>query len=660
MSDSSATRTPRPGWLTAARGVWIALFGLSLLIIILAIPIAYRRTIDFAAQHQSAELAQLGLSPGFEAWFLIVQQVIIAAVYFGAAWIMFRRKAHDWLVLLVALTFATWGPSTGICGCSLANELPAWRLPVFLIQAVGDGVGAIVLFLIPNGQWQPRWMRWGIIPVILWFVLSRWFSTVAMTEMVAMYRGSSILSIVIGVIALAAQVNRFRRLASPTERQQSKWINLGIAALVVGWIGNFGLSLTLSPSITSASRLLVEFASYFLFTFLPTLTLIVTVVFAMLRHRLWDIDFAINRSLVYGALTVLLLALFGVSLAVVSTVFRHLAGGPVAAVALAGVGFGAIFQPARRRCQRFVDRHFYHIEIDYQQLAPAAAPIRSGVTHVLRQTQFAAYRNLELIGRGGMAEVYKSMHPTLGQPVAIKILLDHLVIDPDFKNRFIREAQVVAGLEHANIVRVFDFGDHEGTSYMVMEYLAGHDLSALSKAKGKLSLDETVELIRQVASALDYAHQQGLVHRDIKPSNILLADGTAGHMRAVLSDFGIVKILNAETSVTQTAGLLGTFDYIAPEQIQASANLDGHADIYALGVVVYQLLTGELPFKHKHTGGLLIAHLTQPPPDPRDVRPDLPPQVATAIQRAMAKTPEQRFDTAAEFAAKLGQSEWAA
>ena len=113
-------------------------------------------------------------------------------------------------------------------------------------------------------------------------------------------------------------------------------------------------------------------------------------------------------------------------------------------------------------------------------------------------------------------------------------------------------------------------------------------------------------------------------------------------------------------AATQTAGLIGTFDYIAPEQIQASPSLDGHADIYALGVVVYQLLTGELPFKHKHTAALLIAHLTQPPPDARDIRPDLPLQVATAIQRAMAKTPEQRFGTAAEFAAMLGQSECAA
>jgi serine/threonine-protein kinase len=502
-------------------------------------------------------------------------------------------------------------------------------------------------------------MRWGIIPVALWFVASRWFGTVARADVFVVYRSATILSIIIGIIAVTAQVKRYRSLTSATERQQSKWINLGISALVVGWIGNFVISLTLSPSVASASELMVWFVSYFVFTFLPTLTLIVTVVFAMLRHRLWDIDFAINRSLVYGTLTVLLLVLFGISLAVVSTLFRHLTGGPVLSVAIAGVGFGAIFQPARRRCQRFVDRRFYHIEIDYQR-PPPAGPGRQSVTRVLRQTQFAAYRNLELIGRGGMAEVYKSIHPTLRQPVAIKILLDHLVVDPDFKNRFVREAQVVARLDHANIIRVFDFGDYEGTSYMVMEYLAGHDLSALSKAKGTLSLDETVELIRQVASALDYAHQQGLVHRDIKPSNILLAEATTGHVRAVLSDFGIVKILTGETAATQTAGLIGTFDYIAPEQIQASASLDGHADIYALGVVVYQLLTGELPFKHKHTGALLIAHLTQPPPDARDVRPDLPPRVATAIQRAMAKTPEQRFATAAEFTAMLGQSEYAA
>jgi serine/threonine-protein kinase len=187
--------------------------------------------------------------------------------------------------------------------------------------------------------------------------------------------------------------------------------------------------------------------------------------------------------------------------------------------------------------------------------------------------------------------------------------------------------------------------------YMVMEYVGGQDLEAFLRAHGKLSLSVALPLIRQIADALDYAHAQGLVHRDIKPSNILL--DTTSQMRVVLTDFGIAKIVDARTAMTGTGSVLGTFDYIAPEQIEASTTVDGRADVYAFGVMVYQMLTGELPFKHNNPGALLIAHMTQPPPDPRQLAPDLSSDLAHAIQRAMAKNPSERFVRAGEFVAEL-------
>ncbi|MBK9603889.1 MAG: serine/threonine protein kinase [Anaerolineales bacterium] len=310
--------------------------------------------------------------------------------------------------------------------------------------------------------------------------------------------------------------------------------------------------------------------------------------------------------------------------------------------------FGAIFQPARRQLQRFVDQRFYHIEIDYQKTPPDIST--SGNTEVLRQTRFGVYDDLELIGRGGMADVYKSIHPTLGTPVAIKILPERLAVENEFRQRFVREALVVSKLQHPNIVRIFDSGEQDGRHYMVMEYLAGKDLDRLIKNNGKLPLAQALPLIQQIASALDYAHMQGFVHRDIKPSNVLLdSNGT----RAVLTDFGIAKINDAHTVMTVTGYMLGTFDYIAPEQIQESAHVDGKADIYALGVMVYQMLTGEMPFKHSNPGALLIAHLNQPPPNACDILPDLPHHIAAAIQRAMAKKPDERFATATEFAIEI-------
>ncbi len=187
-----------------------------------------------------------------------------------------------------------------------------------------------------------------------------------------------------------------------------------------------------------------------------------------------------------------------------------------------------------------------------------------------------------------------------------------------------------------------------------MELLSGPDLNNLLKREKQISLPKTVDLLKGVADALDYAHQQGLVHRDIKPSNVML-DASTNPPRAVLTDFGIAKISDAHTRIT-SSGILGTFDYMSPEQIQASAKVDGRADVYALGVMTYQMLTGCLPFERPNTGAVLLAHLNAPPPDAREITRDLPRRAAYAIQQAMAKDPENRFATAGEFIAVLADA----
>lgn len=457
----------------------------------------------------------------------------------------------------------------------------------------------------------------------------------------------ALLSLVIACIA--ALVTRYRR-GTNVERAQIKWVVYASIFFGTIYIALFPISMQENSTfLNDLSNILFAFS-------LSVVPIGISV--AILRYRLWDIDFVINRSLVYGALTALLVILFVGSLLIINNLFQTFAGGPLVAVTISAAVFGAFFQPARRKLQRFVDRRFYNIQIDYNK---TPAPVLAGVTNVIKQTHFGEYQNLELIGRGGMAEIYKSVHPTLGTPVAIKVLPSNLASDPDFRKRFIREAQTVAKLQHPHIIRVFDYGEMDGTNYMVMEYIGGKDLAHYLSQRGRLSLTEILSLLKGIAEALDYAHTQGLVHRDVKPSNILLdirkdeslASKNESHFFPLLTDFGIAKILDGATRFTETGGMLGTFDYIAPEQIQGAKDLNAQADIYSFGVVVYQMLTGSLPFQHNNLGALLMAHVLQPAPDPRDIVPDITDNSAYAIQRAMAKQPQDRFMTVGEFVAAL-------
>ena len=263
------------------------------------------------------------------------------------------------------------------------------------------------------------------------------------------------------------------------------------------------------------------------------------------------------------------------------------------------------------------------------------------------QKQLGAYEVQELLGRGGMAEVYKGRHTRLDRIVAIKILPASLATDPGFRARFEREAQAVAALRHEHIVQVFDFGEADGTYYMAMEFINGKDLSHLLKELKVMPPPQALPLLHDIASALDYAHAQGLVHRDVKPNNVLLDLTAEGTMRAVLSDFGIVRLASHQTGLTQTS-LIGTLDYMAPEQIHSAGQVSPHADIYSLGVMTYQMLTGQLPFSGD-VSTVMLGHLHHPVPDARIINSQLTIEQSEAIKRAMAKDPAERFALASHF-----------
>jgi hypothetical protein len=265
------------------------------------------------------------------------------------------------------------------------------------------------------------------------------------------------------------------------------------------------------------------------------------------------------------------------------------------------------------------------------------------------------YRIVEQLGRGGMAEVYKAYHPSLDRYVAIKLMHSFLAGEEGFVDRFRREARSVARLRHPNIVQMHDFDAEGDVTYMVMEFLEGpslkHKLSELETQGEWLTLQEAVRIIRDVGEALDYAHRREMVHRDVKPANIMLtADGGA-----ILTDFGIVKMLSADTQLTASGAMIGTPAYMAPEQSMGAAG-DDRADIYSLGIVLYQLATGRLPYDADTPMAIVLKHLNAPLPIPSTLNPDLPEGVERVILKALAKDPDDRYQSVREMLDHLDQA----
>jgi serine/threonine-protein kinase len=256
------------------------------------------------------------------------------------------------------------------------------------------------------------------------------------------------------------------------------------------------------------------------------------------------------------------------------------------------------------------------------------------------------YELEELVGSGGMSNVFRAHDRLLERTVALKILHEQYTRDEDYVERFRREARAVAQLAHPNIVTVIDRGEQDGRQYIVFEYIDGENLKELT-AHGPLDPQDAIRLTLQVARALSFAHERGVVHRDVKPQNVLLNDDG----QAKVTDFGIARSLDVH-GVTQTGTVLGTSDYIAPEQARGQ-KVDPKTDIYSLGAVLYELLAGDVPYKGDNFVAVAMRHVNEPPPSVLDRRPDCPLRLDLAIQRAMAKDPEQRFASMDEFSAEL-------
>ncbi|MEV6104819.1 serine/threonine-protein kinase [Streptomyces sp. NPDC051940] len=276
------------------------------------------------------------------------------------------------------------------------------------------------------------------------------------------------------------------------------------------------------------------------------------------------------------------------------------------------------------------------------------------MTRGMTGRRIASYELGSELGHGGMAVVYRARDLRLDRTVALKLLSGDLAENETFRQRFMHESRVAAAIDHPHIVPVFEAGEAEGVLYIAMRYVAGEDLRHLLSRDGRMPVVQACRIAVQVASALDAAHAHDLVHRDVKPGNILVAEGTdSDHPEHVyLTDFGLTKKALSLTGFTTAGQFVGTLDYVAPEQI-GGRPVDGRCDVYSLGCVVYEMLAGVPPFRRDDDMALLWAHQYDPPPALTESRPDLPEAADEVMAKALAKAPDDRYETCLQFVGAL-------
>jgi hypothetical protein len=271
---------------------------------------------------------------------------------------------------------------------------------------------------------------------------------------------------------------------------------------------------------------------------------------------------------------------------------------------------------------------------------------RHGPTELSDGDEFAGYRIERRLGRGGMGILYLAVEPGLDRRVALKLIAPEAAAEEVFAKRFAEESRIAASIEHPNVVPIYAAGEEDGVPFIAMRFVAGSDLSQRIAREGRLAPEQAVALIAQVGNGLDAIHAAGLVHRDVKPANVLLSGGEADH--AYITDFGVARNVATQSGLTQTGRFVGTLDYVAPEQISGVA-IDARVDVYALGCLLFKLLTGEVPFPREGEAARLYAHLNDPPPAPSLYAPGVSMALDDVVVRAMAKQPEDRYPSAGDL-----------
>jgi tRNA A-37 threonylcarbamoyl transferase component Bud32 len=604
MSSTSSTATSlrlNGINLPVARSVFVILALATLIFFGLGVPLYYARLIQELDAATLAALHGLGMSAAFYAAYQTSLVVLLAIGFTVAGIIIFWFKSDEWLALLVAFTLIGQG-ANAFGPLQRMAALPSYEIPVrFVIAMVLMGL-PLSCYLFPDGKIQKRWMLYVASVWFLWLIVSVFWHTFPIN--IFNRDGNATLVYLLSLLTVLstgiyAQVYRYRNADSPIKREQLKWIVFGVAVGIFTGIGTNLFMAFFQLTKPSAEAYLIADLAQQTLSVIAQFSVPVAVVFSILKYRLYDIELVINSSLIYGFLTIFLAVIFGGVLLGLQALFHAVTGSnnpPALGIVAATLAVFSLFNPTLKASRNFVNKKIFGIEFDFTKVKERNAKFEK-VSHLPTHAVagIGEYTDLELIAHGGMGDIYKANHPTLDRTLAIKVLSSYFKEDPDFNKRFAREAKMMAQLKHPNIIDIYDYGEQAGLPYIVMEYLTGDTLSQLLKKRTRLSLEESLPLLRDLASALDYAHAQGIVHRDIKASNVIVEPLTTlttnRTHRAILMDFGIARFVSERTKITMTGDMLGTAEYISPEQIQGASDLDGRADQYSLGVLAYMMLT---------------------------------------------------------------------
>lgn len=591
--------------------------------------------------------------------FVLASTYVTRLLVFSAVGVilLYRLPDANWAGLVTALGLLTFADPFLLRQANLL--IPALTPLSQAIVILSWTLVPLVFGLFPTGQLRPRW---------LWVVIFGWLavmllSAIGLLPFNPLSAAPATFNAYIIVLAISAigQAIRYTTVATPEQRQQTRTVVAIFLVTMLVFIVLYSLDFTFLATLDDLNAALFQLYRSASFSLAEILTALAFLA-AIWRYRLWETDLALNRSLTYGGVTLVLASAFVVLLFLIQAVFLLLTNGRQTFIATvtAALAVGFLFQPTLQAVRRAINENFYNIRIPLDarplptvQLSVDTLALGNPLIAPADATLADAgqFTDLELIGRGGMGAVFRGRHPRYTEPVAIKILASELLENDTARQRFQREVAVAARLKHPNIVRLLDSGISAGRPYLVMRYIPGHNLAEYTHGQLPLDLPTALPLLTDIAAALDYLQSQGVIHRDIKPSNVLIHAPPGHPPRALLTDFGLARLRDG-SRFTRT-GIMGTLEYIAPEQIQMSPDIDHRADLYAFGVLAYELLAGRVPFQYPAAGALLMAHLYQPAPDPRTFNPALLPATVAALQTALAKAPAERYPSASAFLAAL-------